>query len=111
MDVRPLGLVEHGHDDALAAVAQALLTRLGDVRQVGDTGESFPLLVDEAFAQLEPTAVPALLELLVRGSAHQQVVVLTDDPAIEAWARVEAITGAVGVADMVLSLRAGPVER
>ena len=42
---------------------------------------------------LEPAIVPPLLELLIRSSEHQQIVLLTEDPTIASWARLEAMTG------------------
>ncbi len=106
MDVRPLGL-SHDDDSAddVAALAHALLNTLSELRDVGSTGETFPLLIDEAFSNVDPTAIPALLELLVRSSAHQQVVVLTDTENIESWARLEAITGNVGVVEVAPTVR------
>jgi len=36
----------------------------------------------------------------VDASQHQQVVVLTDDPRIDGWARAESVTGAVRVVEL-----------
>ena len=84
----------------VAGLAHALLDALADVRDVGGSGESFPLVVDEAFEHVEPSAVPALLELLMRGSLQQQVVVLTGTATIENWARLEAMTGNLNVLEL-----------
>ena len=45
---------------------------------------------------VDPAAKPELLELLTKASANQQVIYLTEDPDVAAWARVEALTGAAG---------------
>lgn len=84
------------HDDT-AAVANAVVARLDQLRRLGPGGESFPALLDEPFGQLDTGALPAVLELLVRSSAHQQVLLLTDSEAVADWARVEAMAGGVGV--------------
>ena len=49
---------------------------------------------------------PALLELLVRSSAMQQLIYFTEDPDVSSWARVEALTGELSVLEP-----ARPTER
>ncbi|MFM7069143.1 MAG: hypothetical protein ACKOYM_06740, partial [Actinomycetes bacterium] len=73
----------------------AILNVLDGLRDVGGMGESFPLIVDEAFEGLDPGEVPALLEVLMTASAGQQVILLTGSDLIENWAHVEAMTGAI----------------
>jgi hypothetical protein len=40
---------------------------------------------------------PRLLELLGRSAGEPQIVFLTDDPDVAAWARLEALTGEVSL--------------
>lgn len=87
--------VEEG--DRTAAVAHALVSRLNQVRRCGPGGESLPLLLDEPFTSLDEVDKGPLLELLVRSSINQQVVLLTADPEVAEWARLEAMTGEVTV--------------
>jgi ABC-type transport system involved in cytochrome c biogenesis ATPase subunit len=54
-------------------------------------------LLDEPFSNVDSGALPALLEIMVGSSEHQQIVLLTDSPAVASWARVEAMTGVVGI--------------
>jgi hypothetical protein len=61
--------------------------------------ESLPLFLDEPFGPVEASAKADLLALLLDASSHQQIVLLTDDEATLAWARLEAMTGAVGVVE------------
>jgi hypothetical protein len=61
--------------------------------------ESLPVFLDEPFATLDPAVKADLLALLLDASSHQQVVLLTDDESTVAWARLEAMTGAVGVVE------------
>lgn len=86
---------EAGQAERAAGLAHTVVTRLTGLRTIGAGGESFVALFDEPFADLEPAIVPALLELLVRSSEHQQIVLLTEDPRISSWARLEAMTGAL----------------
>jgi uncharacterized protein YhaN len=84
-------------EDADGELTEALLRRLAEVRAVGPGGESFPLILDDPLRDLGASQKPALLELLVRASAGQQLVYLTEDDAVAAWARLEALTGELAV--------------
>jgi hypothetical protein len=87
--------------DRTALAANAVVARLEALRRIGPGGESFPALLDEPFVAVDQGSLPALLELLVRGSRHQQVLLLTESTAIADWARVESMAGGVSVIDPV----------
>ena len=80
-----------------ANLAHALITHLSDVRKMGPEGESLPLLLDDPFINLDPSVKPALLELLSRSAGSPQVIFLTNDPDVCTWARLEALTGEIGI--------------
>jgi hypothetical protein len=102
-DVVSLGMVSSSgvpeEGERAASLAHALVSRLNQLRTLGPGGESFPALLDEPFGSVESTIKPSLLELLVRSSQHQQIILFTDDEAISQWARLEAMTGAVGLVE------------
>lgn len=77
--------------------AHAIVRRLGELRHLGVGDESFLALLDEPFEGLSDESIPPLLELLVRSSEHQQIVLLTDSPAVVSWAKVESMTGGVSL--------------
>jgi hypothetical protein len=83
--------------DQVANLAHTIVSRLAVLRKFGVGSESFPALLDEPFSGLDSHVSPALLELLVRSSAHQQIIVFTNNDAICEWARVERMTGAVSL--------------
>lgn len=83
--------------DRTAAAAHAVLGRLEQLRSLGPGWESFPALLDEPFQGLDSGTLPAMLELLVRSSEHQQIILLSESATVSEWARVEAMTGAIGV--------------
>ncbi|MEZ5243229.1 MAG: hypothetical protein R2696_16030 [Microthrixaceae bacterium] len=83
--------------DRTAAAAHAVLGRLEQLRSLGPGWESFPALLDEPFQGLDAGTLPAMLELLVRSSEHQQIILLSESATVSEWARVEAMTGAIGV--------------
>ncbi len=86
-------------EDNRAELAHALLERLQRLKTIGAGGESFPLLLDDALIDIESSAKATLLELLMKASANQQVIYLTEDPDVASWARVEALTGQLAIVE------------
>ena len=79
------------------------LARLRDslgVRSIGrSTEESLPLICDDPLVDLAVSAKAPLLEELLAASEVRQVVFLTGDDEVAAWARVEALTGEIGLVE------------
>lgn len=80
-----------------ADLAQALLARMSELRHAAAPGESLPIILDEPLAGLGPSVKQWMLELIGRSAGMPQVVYLTDDPDVAAWARMEAVSGEVGI--------------
>lgn len=78
-------------------LAQALVSRLSELRHAGTTGESMPLVLDEPFSGAAPSVKQWLLELVGRTAGTPQVVYLTNDPEVATWARHESIGGEVAL--------------
>ena len=91
-----------------ANLAHALVTHLSDVRNLGPEGESLPLLLDDPFLALDASVKPALLELLSRSAGSPQVMFLTNDPDVLTWARLEALTGEIGILEAAPSMEEDP---
>lgn len=89
-----------------AAVAHAIVGRLTELRQLGDTGESFPALLDDPFMNIEQSVIPSLLEVMVKSSEHQQIVLLTESATVTSWAQIESMTGSVGLLEPTPAARA-----
>ena len=87
------------NDDLSTVLGEELVVRLSEARRLGSTGESFPLVLDDPFAGFDSSVKPALLELISDASHRQQILLLTEDPAVAAWARLEALTGALSVVE------------
>jgi hypothetical protein len=83
--------------DLTTGMAHALIGRLAQLRRVGPHGESFPLILDDPFIELDSAVKPSLLELLGRGAGQQQIVFLTEDEDVASWARLEALTGELSI--------------
>jgi hypothetical protein len=86
-------------DDRTTDLAHVLVTRLAELRHLGASGESFPLVLDDPFTDLGPSMKPALLELLGHTAGSPQLVLLTDDEDVASWARLEALTGALAIVE------------
>jgi hypothetical protein len=76
-----------------AELAQALIVRLADLRHAGAGGESLPLILDEPLIGVDASVKQWMLELVGRSAGLPQVLYLTNDPDVAAWARMEAIAG------------------
>lgn len=90
-------LVPHRAGVDTPELIDALITRFGACRGLGDDDESFPLLLDEPFAALDPSVRPALLGVLLDQSVTSQVILLTNSEDITSWARLEEMTGALTI--------------
>lgn len=80
-----------------AELAQALIVRMSELRHAGSGSESLPLLLDEPLVGIAPSVKQWVLELVSRSAGSPQIIYLTDDPDIAAWARVEAIGGELSI--------------
>jgi hypothetical protein len=76
-------------------VRQYLLARLTQARGGDPEVEAVPVIIDEALLRLQGDAKWELLDLLDRCSEKCQLVYLTDDPYVGAWARRRAPAGAL----------------
>lgn len=86
-------------DDLASVLGEELVVRLSEARRLGRSGESFPLVLDDPFLEFDSSVKPALLELIGEASQRQQILLLTEDPDVAAWARLEALTGALAVVE------------
>jgi hypothetical protein len=86
-------------DDLASVLGEELVVRLSEARRLGSTGESFPLVLDDPFLEFDSSVKPALLELISEASQRQQILLLTEDPDVAAWARLESLTGALAVVE------------
>jgi hypothetical protein len=95
----PMALTMSETEETTADVGHALLARLDEMRLLGAGGETFPVFLDDPFANLPSETKPGLLELLVTASRAQQIIYLTEDPDVAEWARLEALTGDLAIVE------------
>ena len=77
-----------------AEIAEALIARMAELRHAGGHGESLPLVLDDPFDGMTTAVKRWLLDLVGRSAGSPQVVILTEDRDVTAWARSEAERGA-----------------
>lgn len=97
--VRTDHVASNERTDLETVLGEELVVRLSEARRLGSSGESFPLVLDDPFVDFDSSVKPALLELLGEASHRQQVLLLTEDPDVAAWARLESLTGALSVVE------------
>lgn len=83
------------------SVRQYLLARLTSATSASPGGGPLPVVVDDALARLPGDAKWELLDLLERSSERTQLVYLTDDPYVQAWARRRAGAGTITLLEPV----------
>ena len=94
--------------DLATDLARALVARLTELRKLGSSGESFPLILDDPFVALDSNMKPPLLELLGRSSGNPQIIFLTEDEDVASWARLEALTGELAIVEPTPEHRESP---
>ena len=80
-----------------AELAHWLASRFTALRRVGPSGESMPLILDDPLIGVDAGVKQWILELIGRSAGSPQVVYLTADPEVAAWARLEAMAGHLAV--------------
>ena len=80
-----------------ADLAHALVARLAELRHAGPGGQSLPLILDEPLFGVDASIKQWMLELIGRSAGTPQVVYLTEDEDVAAWARMEAVAGHLAV--------------
>jgi hypothetical protein len=85
----------------LADVQQYLLAHLTRAAHVGSADESVPVVLNEPFLRIAAERKWELLDMLRRLSDKTQLVYLTDDPFVAAWARRRAAAGLISLLEPV----------
>ena len=82
------GAEEHSGDPGLVTdIQQHLLSRLGESAKAGPHGDPVPAVLDEVLERVPVDRKWDVLDHLYRVSEHHQLVYLSDDPFVAAWAR------------------------
>jgi hypothetical protein len=79
------------------ALRRRLADRIGRTTWIGPDEEALPLVIDDAFIELDPGELFKLLDMIVRLSVRTQIVLLTSDATVARWARREAEDGVISL--------------
>ena len=85
----------------LADVHQYLFAHLTRATHAGPRGEPLPVLLDEPFLRVPAERKWELMDMLRRLAEKTQLLYLTDDPFVGAWARRRASTGTITLLEPV----------
>jgi hypothetical protein len=79
------------------ALRRRLADRIGRTTWIGPDEEALPLVIDDAFVELDPGELFKMLDMIVRLSVRTQIVLLTSDVTVARWARREAEHGVISL--------------
>lgn len=82
-------------------IQQRLLAALTRANRVGPSSEPVPVLLDDPFVRVPAERKWELMDMLRRLSEKTQLLYLTDDPFVGAWARRRADSGAITLLEPV----------
>ncbi len=95
------GLSSTGSPGALADLHQYLLAHLTKAAHAGPQDEAVPVVLDDIFLRIPAERKWDLLDMLRRLGEKTQLMYLTDDPFVAAWARRRAAAGEITLLEPV----------
>ncbi len=100
-NLRRVGADHLLHDDSSAAdAARLLVDRVIELQEVGLDRERLPLVLEEPFLGLPPAEVQRLLATLVRLAVRHQLILVTGDRYIHAWAAESGAAAGVALVEL-----------
>jgi hypothetical protein len=86
---------QSGDPSAINEIHQNLVARLTVAAQAAPHGDPVPVVLDEVLQRVPSDRTWDLLDMLLRVAEQQQVIYLTDDAFVAAWARQRALDGTI----------------
>lgn len=90
----------NGDPGAIADMQQHLLAHLTAASQAGPDDDPLPVVLDDVFLRVPADRKWDLLDMLLRLAERHQVIYLSDDAFVAAWARQRAIDGAITLLEL-----------
>jgi len=100
LEARLGGYDVNGDPGAIADIQQHLLAHLAKASQAGPDSDAVPVVLDEVFLRVPADRTWDLLDLLLRLAERHQLIYLTDDAFVAAWARQRALDGAITLLEL-----------
>ncbi|MET0728030.1 MAG: hypothetical protein ABWZ76_06995 [Acidimicrobiales bacterium] len=95
---------------AIAEMQERLLTRVTTAAHAGPQGEPVPVVLDEALLRVPPDRTWDVLDQLLHLSEQpHQMIFLTDDAFVAAWARQRVLDGSIGLLEPAPEAAPDPV--
>jgi hypothetical protein len=100
LEARHGGHDANGDPGAIADMQQHLLAHLTTASQAGPDGDPVPVVLDDVFLRVPADRKWDLLDLLHRLAERHQLVYLSDDAFVAAWARQQALDGTITLLEL-----------
>lgn len=100
LETRHGGHDSNGDPVAIATLQQQLFAHLATAAAAGPTGDPLPVVLDEVFLRVPADRMWDLLDVLQRSAEHQQLIYLSDDAFVAAWARQKALDGTITLLEL-----------
>jgi hypothetical protein len=100
LEARHGGHDVNGDPGAIADMQQHLLAHLTTASQAGPEGDPVPVVLDDVFLRVPADRKWDLLDLLHRLAERHQLVYLSDDAFVAAWARQRALDGTITLLEL-----------
>lgn len=100
LEARHGGYDVTGDPAAIADIQQHLLGHLATAATAGPAGDPVPVVLDEVFLRVPADRKWDLLDLLHRLAESHQLVYLSDDAFVAAWARQRALDGTITLLEL-----------
>lgn len=98
----------YGDPGAIAELQQGLVARLTAAAQAGPGGDPIPVVLDEVLLRVPPDRCWDLLDLVLHLADRHQVIYLTGDAFVAAWARQRALDGSITLLETEPDTEAAP---
>jgi hypothetical protein len=100
LEARHVGHEANGDPGAIADIQQHLLAHLATASEAGPDGDPVPVVLDEVFLRVPADRKWDLLDLLHRLAERHQLIYLSDDAFVAAWARQRALDGSITLLEL-----------
>lgn len=95
LEIKHLGHEAGANPGAVEEIQRLLVSHLTTAAHAGPNGDAIPTLLDEVLLRVPAKRMWDLLDVLHRLSEQTQIILLSDDPFVAAWARQQAPTGSL----------------
>ncbi len=100
LEAKHLGQDASGQPGAVPEVQKRILDHLRSAATAGPDGDPVPVVLDEVLLQVPADRKWDVLDVLRRAARDQQLIYLTEDAFVAAWARQRALDGTITLLEL-----------